>query len=436
MENDPAVVAGEPPVTEARPSIEAPKPEPPESPSSVLIVAGEASADAHGARLVAALKSRRPDIQIFGVGGTAMRGEGLDAIAHAEQISVGGLTEVVFAIPRIWGISRRLLAAARARKPSVAILLDLPDFNLRLAKKLKTLGIPVVYYISPQIWAWRPKRVEQIRELVSQMLVVLPFEAEFYQKHGVRVRFVGHPLVEQLPEKPDRTKARGELGMQPTQGPIVALLPGSRRKEVTRHLPMMLAAVQLLKREFPEVHAVIPVASTIPRKLVEDLVRKTGQLATIATTITIVDGQATDTLVAADAAVVASGTSTLQAALLGRPMVVVYRVSWLTFQILKRLVNVAHIALVNLVAGRRLVPELIQNDFTVRNLEKELRGILSDPAVRVRLSQDFAAVRRQIGGPGASSRVADVVMGYLPDTGRGIALPDRGSSKKPGELWG
>lgn len=358
-----------------------------------------------------------------------MRAEGLEAIADAEQISVAGLTEVLFAIPRIWRILRRLTTEARARRPAVAVLMDLPDFNLRLAARLKKLGIPVVYYISPQVWAWREQRVHQIKDLVSQMLVVLPFEQEFYQKHGVRVRFVGHPLLEQIPASPSRSEARGELGLPPTQGPIVALLPGSRKKEITRHLPRMLAAVSLLKRKFPEVHAVVPVASTIPRALVDRLVRKVGMVATV------VDEQSTEALVAADAAVVASGTATLQAALIGRPMVVVYRVSWLTYHIVKRLVSVAHIALVNLIAGQRLVPELVQHEFTANKLEAELRALLSDAVVRVRMANELGAVKRQLGGTGASSRVADVVLSYLPEN---PALPatQEGAAGRPGELWG
>jgi lipid-A-disaccharide synthase len=278
----------------------------------------------------------------------------------------------------------------------------------------------VVYYISPQVWAWRPSRVMEIRHLVSQMLVVLPFEQSFFQERGVRARFVGHPLVEQLPAKTDRAEARAELGLPPTQGPVVAVLPGSRRQEVERHLPRMLQGILLLRRRYPEVHPVIPVASTISRQLVEKVVRRSGVLASV------IEGRATDTLVASDIALVASGTSTLQAALLSRPMVVVYRVSWLSFQILKRLVNVAHIALVNLIVGRKLVPELIQDNFTPQRVESELGAILSDPVVRVRLNQDFARLRRQLGGPGASGKVADVVLGYLAES----------TEDKSGQLWG
>jgi lipid-A-disaccharide synthase len=398
---------------------------------SVLIVAGEASADLHGARVMAALRERRPDLEIFGIGGCAMREQGLDAIATAENISVAGLTEVIFALPRIFRIMRRLTAAAAQRRPSVAILLDLPDFNLRVAKRMKKLGIPVVYYISPQVWAWRPSRVKAIKDLVSQMLVVLPFEQAFYQERGVRSRFVGHPLVEELPQTTNRAATRLELGMDPSQGPIVALLPGSRQQEVNRHLALMLAAVQRLKRSFPDVHAIIPVASTIPRQLIDTIVRKFSVSATV------LEGKATEALVAADVAVVCSGTATLQAALLARPMVVVYRVSFLTYHILKRLVKVAQIALVNLIAGHVLVPELIQSAFTAANVEAELTKLLGDPVARVRLTQDFAQVKRLLGGPGAANRVADVVLGYIADLQQNPGEPPIGERRSPtGQLWG
>jgi lipid-A-disaccharide synthase len=377
---------------------------------------------------MAALRQRRPDVTLFGVGGEAMRQAGLEVLANAEEISVAGLTEVILSLPRLWRILRALKHAAATRRPAVAVLIDLPDFNLRLARRLKRLGIPVVYYISPQIWAWRQRRVREIKELVTQMLVVLPFEQTFYQEHGVRARFVGHPLLDAMPANTNRGQARTDLGLPLTQGPLVALLPGSRKQEVTRHLPDMLKAMQLLRRRFPELHAVIPVASTIPRAVVDAIVRRSSIAASI------VDGQADQVLVAADAAVVCSGTATLQAALLSRPMVVVYRVSWLSYQILKRLIRVAHVALVNLIAGRRLVPELLQRDFTPEKVESELAALLGDPVTRVRLNQEYTTIRRQLGGPGAATRVAEVVTSYLPEPPAAKAA--EGSTKQSGKLWG
>lgn len=376
--------------------------------SSILVVAGEASADLHGAQVLAELRAQHKDLFVFGIGGLEMRRRGLECIAQAEEISIAGLTEILFAIPRIRGIMKRLEEAAEKYRPQVAMLIDLPDFNLRVAKKLNALGIPVVYYISPQVWAWRKRRVQQIRKLVSQMLVVLPFEQAFYEQHAVRSRFVGHPLLDELPEHVDRDAAQHQLSLNPKHKPIVALLPGSRVKEINRHLPIMLEAVTLLKRDMPNLQVLLPVASTIDRKLIERHAQKTS------VNLQITDGMATEVLSAADAAVVCSGTATLQAALLGRPMVVVYRVSWLTFQILRRLVKVAHIALVNLIVGRQVVAELVQKDFNAPAVERELRSLLNDATLRVRLSHEFAQLRKVLGGPGAAKRVAEVLLSYLP----------------------
>lgn len=377
------------------------------TPDSILIVAGEASADTHGARVLAALRQSRPDVTVFGVGGAAMRAEGLETIIPAEEMALAGLTEVLSALPRMWRNMQMLVALARTRRPKVAVLIDLPDFNLRLAKRLKALGIHVIYYISPQVWAWRQGRVKHIRAVVDQMLVILPFEETFYRDHGVPVQFVGHPLVEQLPAKPDVRGARAALGLPLDGTPIVALLPGSRHKEITRHLPDMLAGVRELQATFPALRAVLPVASTISRALID------AEIARAGVDVMVVEGQATQVLSAADVAVVCSGTATLQAALLERPMVVVYRVSWLTHQILKRLIKVAHIALVNLIAGKRLVPELVQAAFTSANVAHEVRTLLLDAPRRVQLGQHFAALRGQLGGGDTAGEVARVVLRYL-----------------------
>lgn len=379
----------------------------PDAIDSILIVAGEASADLHGAKVLSALRARRPGVEVFGIGGEEMRACGLQTVTPAEDISVAGLTEVLFAIPRILGILNRLTQMAKERRPKVAILLDLPDFNLRLAERLKKLGIPVVYYISPQVWAWRQKRVEQIKRVVDQMLVILPFEEPFYRERGVSAQFVGHPLVEELASAPTREAARQSLGMA-AEGPLVALLPGSRKKEVTRHLPLMLAGLALLQKKMPTLRGMIPVASTISRALIESFVKAAGVQATV------VDGQATEVLSASDAAVVCSGTATLQTALLLRPMVVVYRVSWLSFQILKRLVKVAHIALVNLIAGRAVVSELVQSAFTAESVSQELERLLQDAGYRADVTQALLGIKRELSQTGASDRVAEVTLTYLP----------------------
>ncbi len=373
----------------------------------VMIVAGEASADLHGAELVTELLKRQPNAHIFGVGGAAMRAKGFEALIPAENMSLAGLTEVLFALPRMFRYMKELVNLAQTRRPSVAVLIDLPDFNLRLAKRLQSCGIPVVYYISPQLWAWRQGRVKQIKQFVDQMLVILPFEKDFYEKHGVKVEFVGHPLVEELPERPNPKNARKAMGLPDSSKPVVALLPGSRRKEVARHLPLMLQSIQLLREDFPNLGVVLPIASTIPRSLIESYVRESG------VEVSLQDGSSTDALSASDAAIVCSGTSTLQTALLGRPMVVVYRVSWISYWILKSLVNVAHIALVNLIAGKRLVPELVQARFTPANVRDELKHLLQDTDKRQTLQAELHRLRAQLGQGRTASRVTDILAPYI-----------------------
>ena len=376
-----------------------------------MIVAGEASADLHGAHVVAEVNRRFPEITVFGAGGAAMRETRFQELVPAESMSLAGLTEVLMGLPRMFRIMRQLVNAAKEQRPQVAVLIDLPDFNLRLAKRLKRLGIPVVYYISPQLWAWRRGRVEQVRRYIDKMLVILPFEKPFYEEHAVEVEFVGHPLVEELEGAPEKEAARLTLGLPQTDSPIVAVLPGSRLKEVSRNLPTMLQGLALIRKQVPELRILIPVASTIPNKMIEDIVGESKVEAQV------VDGQAIEVVRASDAALVCSGTSTLQTALLARPMVVVYRVSWLTYAILKRLVKVAHIALVNLIAGRRLVPELIQESFTPARIEQELLPMLNDQALRSELAQAFDNLRSDLGKGAVSARVVDALGEYLMSSG-------------------
>lgn len=371
-------------------------------PPSLLIVGGEASADLHGAKVLRALRELRPDVRPFGVGGEAMRAEGLDLIAPAEDMAVAGITEVLWALPRILGIRRRLLAAARERRPQVAVLIDHPDFNLRLAKKLKAMGTKVVYFISPQVWAWRQGRVKTIEKLVDKMMVILPFEEAFYAAHGVAAEFVGHPLVDELDGTQPRDAARIDLGVSLSEGPVVAMLPGSRAKEVSKHLPVMLRTAELLRERYPTVEVLIPIASTLPRALVDAMLSRSGAKVRVYT------GRALVILSSADAAVVASGTASLQAGLLTTPLVVVYRVSWLTYQILRRMVKVAHIAMVNLIAGREVVPELIQGEFNAPNVYQNLVAILDDDERRTKMRRELGEVRDTLGRGRGATRVAEV----------------------------
>lgn len=383
---------------------------------SILMVAGEASADAHGAQVLGALKAQYGAVSVFGVGGPALRAQGMETLIDASDMSLAGITEVLWALPRmvrtLWALTR----AARERRPVVAVLLDLPDFNLPLAKRLKKLGIPVVYYISPQVWAWRAGRVRHIRRWVDKMLVILPFEEAFYQSHSVQAEFVGHPLTEHLPElTPEEGQGMARSALSLAIGrddKVLALLPGSRKKEVSRHLPTMLAAAALLRRNsHPSLKVLVPVASTIDATFVEELVTASGQQ------VVVLRGQARQALMACDAAMVCSGTATLETALVGRPMVVVYRVSFLSYHILRRLISVAHIALVNLIAQERLVPELVQGDMTANALAQTTASLLKSGPSQTKLMQRLRDLRHVLGYKKPSRAVARAIQTYLPAHG-------------------
>ncbi|MBS2029659.1 MAG: lipid-A-disaccharide synthase [Deltaproteobacteria bacterium] len=382
------------------------------APPNILIVAGEASGDLHASALLRELKARAPGLRAFGMGGSLTQAEGLEALADARDISVMGLVEVLPAIPRILGVMNKLAAAARERKPDVAILVDLPDFNLRLAKKLHALGIPVAYYVSPTVWAWRKGRLKTIQRYVARMMCIFPFEERFYAENGVQARYVGNPTLDELGPPLAPEAARKSLGLDPDPTkPVLALLPGSRRGEVTRIFPAMLQAARLLLRERPGLRIVVPVAPTLDRELL------TSTAAAYSLPLTLVDGRAPDVVAASDAAVVASGTAVLEAGLMQRPMVVVYRVSQISFWIAKLLVKVAHVAIVNLLAGKEIVPELLQADMQPERIAGELRRLLDDPVARSKQLQGLAEVRTSLGQPGASARAADEVLGLLTPTG-------------------
>jgi lipid-A-disaccharide synthase len=372
----------------------------------VLIVATEASADLHAARVLEELRARRPGVRAFGMGGPRLRDAGLEALRRAEEMSVMGIAEVLPAIPRILRILGELARAAAERRPAAALLVDSPDFNLRLAKKLKKLGIPVVYYVSPSVWAWRQGRVKTIRKVVDRMLCILPFEERFYEGTGVSARFVGHPLAER-PAPAPAERYRAALGLDPGRTTI-ALVPGSRHGEVERLLPEMLEAAERVRERHADAQFVLPVAPTLrEEQLAEHLARhRTLEVKLVA-------GRAEEVVGASDAALVKSGTSTLEAALMLRPMVVVYRVSWLSALVARLLVKIAHVALVNLLAGRRLVPELLQGEARGERMAGELERLLGDPAAREAQLAGLREVRASLGEPGAPGRVAEEVARFL-----------------------
>ncbi len=372
----------------------------------ILIVAGEASADLHAARALAELRKLRPGLRAFGVGGPALRAAGLEALYPAEEISVMGLIEVLPRIPRILAILGGLTRAARARRPRVALLVDLPDFNLRLASRLKKLGVKVVYYVSPTIWAWRRGRAHTIARVVDRMLCILPFEPEAYRGTGVQARFVGHPFAERpLPASP-RTY-REALGLAADRTTI-AVVPGSRRGEIARLLPPMLDAAERLRASHPDAQFVLPVAPTLDRALLAP------HLAAHATLdVKLVDGRTEEAVGASDAALVKSGTSTLEAGLMHRPMVVVYRLAWFSYLVARLLIRLTHFSLVNLLVGRTVVPELLQGEVNGQRLAAEVERLLVDGPARQAQLAGLREVRARLGEPGAPERVAREVVEVL-----------------------
>ncbi|WP_338865315.1 lipid-A-disaccharide synthase [Myxococcus stipitatus] len=376
-------------------------------PPRILVVAGEASGDSHAADLVAALQARRPDLTFFGMGGSRLAATGVELLFDAREVSVMGITEVLPRIPRILQIMKGLARTAEERRPVAAILVDIPDFNLRLAKKLKALGIPVAYYISPMIWAWRRGRVHTIKRLVDRMLCILPFEEDFYREAGVSARYVGSPVVEQVPALDSPASFRNRLGLKP-DAPTLALLPGSRMSEIRRLLPTMVDAARTLSAERPGLQVVVPVAPTIPRQEVVSRFEGSG------VTPVLIEGQAPEVVGASDAAVVASGTAALEAGLMQRPLVVIYRVSLISYWVGRMMLQVAFVSLVNLLAGRRVVPELLQGDATPERIVEEVRRVWTPGPPRDEMLKGLAEVRGRLGEAGAAARAAESVMELLP----------------------
>jgi lipid-A-disaccharide synthase len=376
---------------------------------NLLISAGEASGDLHGARLLEALRRRRPDLSAFGMGGERLEDAGLQRIVRSENLSVVGVFEVFEKLPALWRALAKMRNASRRLAPEAAILIDFPDFNGILARKLHRDGVPIVYYVSPQVWAWRPGRARAIARMARRIVTLFPFEAEIYRRLGADAVCAGHPLVDSV-----REALESEPAPLRKKGHRLVLLPGSRVAEVRRHWGPMLEAAQALARRF-DLDVAVARAPGLPGDLFSGAAElgfpliETGRHALIAS---------------ADLAFVASGTATLETALCGTPMVVVYRTSAATFAIGKRLVKVPWISLVNIVAGEGVVPELIQEQFHARGLEKEGAALLGAPDELAKMRFSLARVARQLGPPGGSERAADAVLAVLePEERRRSAQP-------------
>jgi lipid-A-disaccharide synthase len=371
--------------------------------NEILIVATEASADLHAARVLEELRAALPGLVAFGMGGPRLRAAGLEALRRAEEMSVMGISEVLPKIPVILSILRELAAAAEARRPGVALLVDSPDFNLRLAKRLKRTGVKVVYFVSPSVWAWRRGRVKTIARVVDRMLCILPFEEQFYAGTGVSARFVGHPLADR-PRPGPPARYREGLGLAAGRM-TVALLPGSRRSELKRIFPAMLDAAERIRARHPDAQFVVPVAPGIPEDALRPYLARHGTLD-----VTLAPGATEAAVGAADAALVKSGTSVLETALMLRPMVVVYRLSWLSYVVGRLFVRLAHFALVNLLAGRAVVPELLQREANGERMAAELERLLPGGSARAEQLRGLEEVRALLGEPGAPRRVAEEIV--------------------------
>ncbi|MCP9496357.1 MAG: lipid-A-disaccharide synthase [Pyrinomonadaceae bacterium MAG19_C2-C3] len=377
----------------------------------LMIVAGEASGFSHAARLVEALRHHAPEtaFEFFGATGKPMRDAGVETIAQMDDMARVGIVEVGRVFHRYWRIYQQLQNIAAMRRPDACILVDFPEFNLRLARKLHRQGLKVIYYISPQLWAWRKRRVRIVRDDVDLLLSILPFEVEWYARHDVHhVNYTGNPLTGEV----HRTLTPEEFCLKHNLQffhPIISLLPGSRRQELTRHLPLMIQAAEALLDTHPNAQFIVALA---PNRDTSELASQLKLHPTLAARFRFVHGETYDALAASDAAAVASGTATLEAAIIGTPLVVVYRESALNWHTLGRLIDVEHFGLVNLVAGKRLAPELIQHDFTPERTAREL-ALLLKPSHNAHTRAQLRAAVVRLGSGRASERAAEIIIGHL-----------------------
>jgi len=380
----------------------------------VVIIAGEASGDQHGARLITAMRKKNPALFCCGIGGSELRQAGVRILVDASELTVVGITEVFFKLPGILKGMGTIKKALKSLKPDLLILIDFPDFNLHIAAAAKKLGIPVLYYISPQIWAWRRGRVKRIKRLVDHMAVILPFEQPFYTENDVPATFVGHPLLDAALPAPGSAPTQGDQGQT-----TIGLVPGSRENEIIRHLPIMLDTADILKDRLKRATFIISHAQSVERQQLEAIVADHPCRMEVEI---FSDGVET-VFDRSDILVAASGTVTLEAALHGIPMVIIYKVSPISFMLGRALVRVPYIGLVNLVAGRKLVPEFVQKDAHAENIASAVEDILRDRNQLNQLKKQLLELRDVMGGAGASEKVADLALGMLKNSQSAPAQP-------------
>lgn len=375
----------------------------PEENLQIMIVAGEASGDTHAAKLVNAIRDLAPSSDFFGSAGPKMRAADVEAVVKADDLSIVGLAEIGRALPMFLRTMKTLRREAAARKPDVAILVDFPDFNLKIARHLKKLGITVVYYISPQLWAWRKYRINTVKKYVDLMIAILPFEKDWYAEHGVHhVEYVGSPLSKEVHPSMSKDEFCAKHGLDDTR-PIIALLPGSRGKEIDRILPVMTDAAENVARSLSSAQFVVAAASK------EHATKITNNGFDQRSELRIIAGETYDVLNAADAAAVTSGTATLETGIIGTPMAIVYKTSRINYGLLEPLIDVEHYGLINLIAGKRLAKELIQDDLTPDTLATELLRLLQ-PDVNAEMREELRIAADKLGHGGASKRAAEAII--------------------------
>ena len=371
---------------------------------SVVIIAGETSGDLHGAQLVRAMKKKDPSLFFSGIGGPELKTAGVEILMNAAELSVVGITEVFSKMSKVVKGISSVKNVLRERRPGLIILIDFPDFNLHIATIAKKHGVPVLYYISPQIWAWRSGRIRKIEKNVDHMAVILPFEKDFYRSHNVPATFVGHPLLDSYSPLPD-----DPLKDATDSIPVVGLLPGSRYSEIERNLPFMLAAASVLQNRFKNICFMISIAPSISKEKIESFVKPYKKTCCIE----LISGSVVEIFKKSRLIVAASGTVTLETAIYGVPMVIMYKISPISYMLGQALVNVEHIGLVNIIANERIVPELIQGDATPAKIAETVGDILYDPKELARIKEKLKSVKAFLGSAGAAEKTADIGLALL-----------------------
>lgn len=367
------------------------------------MVAGEASGDLHGALLIEELKKRRPDFSFYGIGGDRMQKQGVELLYHARDLAIMGFFEVFGRLLFFRRVFNSVVQSLPQRKPDMAILIDYPGFNLRLAEKLKQAGVPVVYYIAPQIWAWRARRIEQIKKSVDLMLVILPFEETLYRRAGVPVFFVGHPLLGVVKPTQTRQRFRSSFGLD-EKTTLIGLLPGSRQQEIEKILPIMMKTVSIARQRRPDIKGAVGLAEMVSRSVVAGIIAQEGT-----GNFFLVENATYDLMHHSDLLLVSSGTATLESAIAGTPLVVLYKTNWLTYVVARRVVTIPHIALVNVIAGTQVVPEFIQHAPPPK-IAGVVLNLLFDLEKKMRLKEQLRQVRSNLGLPGAAGRAAEQII--------------------------